>query len=166
VLERTSQPYLKGLRHLDSTDYDRTLPPQVAQMRLDMRLIAGRLAALLGAGAAKLSAALSARAVLSAYELICVSTLMQLGLALPMVYYFHRATVLGMPANALAVPLTGILMPAAVLAVALSYVWLPLAKLPTILAAVSLQESPAQYAVWADCGLRITGAQCPSHWRS
>jgi competence protein ComEC len=63
---------------------------------------------------------------------------MQLGLALPMVYYFHRATVLGMPANALAVPLTGILMPAAVLAVALSYVWLPLAKFPTILAAWAL----------------------------
>jgi competence protein ComEC len=33
VLERTSQPYLRGLRHLESTDFDRTLAPQVAQMR-------------------------------------------------------------------------------------------------------------------------------------
>jgi competence protein ComEC len=28
--ERTSQPYLRGLRHLDSPDFDRTLPPPVA----------------------------------------------------------------------------------------------------------------------------------------
>ena len=70
--------------------------------------------------------------------MLCVSVLMQLGLALPMVYYFHRATVLGMAANSLAVPLTGILMPAAVLAVALSYMWLPLAKLPAAAASWAL----------------------------
>jgi competence protein ComEC len=138
VLERTSQPYLRGLRNLDSTDFDRTLPPSVAQMRLDLRLIAGRLAAFLSASAARTSIRLTAHMVLSAYELLCVSTLMQVGLALPMAYYFHRATVLGIPANALAVPLTGILMPAAVLAVALAYVWMPLAKAPAILAAWSL----------------------------
>jgi competence protein ComEC len=128
VLERTSQPYLRGLRHLDSTDYDRTLPPRVAQMRLDLRLVAGRLAVLLGPRAARFGMGATARCALSAYEVLCVSVLMQLGLALPMVYYFHRATVIGMAANSLAVPLTGILMPAAVLAVALSYVSLPLAK--------------------------------------
>ncbi len=58
-----------------------------------------------------------ARCALETYEVLCVSVLMQLCLALPMVYYFHRATVLGIVANSLAVPLTGILMPAAVLAV-------------------------------------------------
>ena len=63
---------------------------------------------------------------------------MQVGMVLPMAYYFHRATVVGIPANALAVPLTGILMPAAVLAVALGYVWMPLAKLPALVAAWSL----------------------------
>ena len=138
VLERTSQPYLQGLRHLDSTDFDRTLPPRVAQMRLDLRLIAGRLAAISGSRAAQLGARLTARCALEAYEVLCVSVLMQLGLALPMVYYFHRATVLGMAANSLAVPLTGILMPAAVLAVALSYMWLPLAKLPAVAASWAL----------------------------
>jgi competence protein ComEC len=59
-------------------------------------------------------------------------------MALPMAYYFHRATVMGIPANALAVPLTGVLMPAAVLAVGLSYAWLPLAKIPGWLAAACL----------------------------
>jgi competence protein ComEC len=63
---------------------------------------------------------------------------MQVGTVLPMAYYFHRATVIGIPANALAVPLTGILMPAAVLAVALGYVWTPLAKVPALVAAWAL----------------------------
>jgi competence protein ComEC len=31
LLERTSQPYSRGLRHLDAPDFDRTLPPRVAQ---------------------------------------------------------------------------------------------------------------------------------------
>jgi competence protein ComEC len=138
VLERTSQPYLRGLRNLESTDYDRTLEPRVAQMRLDLRLVAGRLAALSGMSLARRGVAVTARATLSAYELLCVSTLMQLGMALPMAYYFHRATVIGIPANALAVPLTGLLMPAAVLAVASAYVWAPLAKLPALIAGWAL----------------------------
>jgi competence protein ComEC len=138
VLERTSQPYLRGLRHLNSTDYDRTLPPRVAQMRLDMRMVAGRLAVLLGLRTAHFGVGLAARCALSAYEVLCVSIVMQLGMALPMVYYFHRANVVGIAANSLAVPLTGILMPAAVLAVALSYGWLPLAKLPAVSAAWAL----------------------------
>jgi competence protein ComEC len=39
LLERTSQLYLRGLRHIDSLAFDRTLPPRVAQMRLDLRLV-------------------------------------------------------------------------------------------------------------------------------
>lgn len=138
ILERSSQPYLRGLRNLESTDFDRTLPPRVAQLRLDLRMIAGRLATAVGQRTAMTGLRMTTRGVLLAYEVICVSGLMQIGLALPMAYYFHRATVMGIPANALAVPLTGILMPAAVLAVALGYVWLPLAKLPAFVAAWSL----------------------------
>jgi competence protein ComEC len=138
VLERTSQPYLRGLRNLDSTDYDRTLEPRVAQFRLDLRMVANRLASVSGVRAATKGVALTARAFLSIYELLCVSTLMQVGMALPMAYYFHRATVIGIPANALSVPLTGLLMPAAVLAVACAYVWMPLAKLPALAAGWSL----------------------------
>jgi competence protein ComEC len=130
VLERTSQPYLRGLLHLGSMDFDRTLPARVAQMRLDVRLIAERLEQWMPLRLASGIVGGSARAVLAAYELLFVSFVMQVGLALPMAYYFHRATVMGIPANSLAVPLTGILMPAAVLAVALGFVWLPLGKIP------------------------------------
>src|SRR5437762_5017832 len=46
---------------------------------------------------------------------------MQAGLGLPMAYYFHRATTMGMPANLAVVPLTEVLMPSAVAALALGY---------------------------------------------
>jgi competence protein ComEC len=64
---------------------------------------------------------------------------MQMGLALPMAYYFHRATTIGLPANVAVVPLTQLLMPAAVLSVALSYISPLLAKIPALLTAVALQ---------------------------
>jgi competence protein ComEC len=55
---------------------------------------------------------------------------MKMGLALPMAYYFHRATTIGLPANLMVVPLTELLMPAAVAAVALGYVSPLLARIP------------------------------------
>jgi len=138
VLERTSQPYQFGLRHMRSADFDRTLPPQVAQLRLDLRMIAERLPQWWGGRASLAIVGAGAHGIVSVYEVLCVSALMQCALVLPMAYYFHRATVIGIPANALAVPLTGILMPTGALALVLGYVWLPLAKLSALLAAASL----------------------------
>src|SRR5581483_7851279 len=138
LLERSSQPFLRGLRHLDSSDYDVTLAPRVAQFRLDLRLIAGRLANFTGKRFALPLLAGTARAVLATFEIATVSALMQLGLALPMAYYFHRATVVGLPANLVVIPLTGILMPAAVLAVATSYVLPGLARVAAMVAGVSV----------------------------
>jgi competence protein ComEC len=138
LLERTSQPYLRGLRHVDSQAFDRTQQPRVVQMRLDLRLVAGRLAYFLGAYAPRIMLTTVARGVLAAYELLCVSSLMQVGLALPMAYYFHRATVVGIPANALSVPLTEVLMPSAVLSIALSYTTTSLARFTASVAAAAL----------------------------
>ena len=138
LLERSSQPYFRGLRFLASAGFDRTLPPKVAQMRLDLRLIARRLERFAGQRVSLAATGGVARGLLAVYEVLCVSALMQVGLALPMAYYFHRATVMGIPANALAVPLTGVLMPAAVLAVGMAYLWVPLARIPAQIAGFAL----------------------------
>jgi competence protein ComEC len=121
VLERTTQPFVRGIRLLRFTSYDAHVPPEVAQFRLDLRLIAGRLKKFIGDGAALIFPAGLLRITLAACELLFISALMQAGLALPMAYYFHRATTLGMPANLAVVPLTEVLMPAAVAAVGLGY---------------------------------------------
>jgi competence protein ComEC len=139
LLERTSQPYRRGLSHLESTEFDISLPPRIAQFRLDLRLIAQRLAVIFGTRFPLRGLRLILRAALASYEILLISALMQFGLALPMAWYFHRATVMGLPANVFAVPLAGALMPAAVVALILSYVSTALARIPAWVAAVALE---------------------------
>lgn len=128
VLERTTQPYSRALRLLPFTSCDLHVEPRAAQFRLDLRMIAGRLARFIGDRAGLAIPRTLARITLAGGELLFISALMQAGLALPMAFYFHRATTLSMPANLLVVPLTEVLMPAAVAAVALGYVFAPLAR--------------------------------------
>jgi competence protein ComEC len=122
ILDRISQPYLLGLRSLDAISYDAKLPPRVTQLRLDLRLLASRLANLPAGRFALPAFTVTARAALATLDLLFISALMQAGLALPMAFYFHRATTMGLPSNLVAVPLTAVLMPFAVAAVALSYI--------------------------------------------
>jgi competence protein ComEC len=63
---------------------------------------------------------------------------MQTGLALPMAYYFHRATTIGLPANLIVVPLTQLMMPAAVASLALGYISPWAAKLPALITTLAL----------------------------
>ena len=158
LLERSSQPYARGLRYLTSTSFDRTLPPRVTQLRLDLRMVAGRVdrffadgwpaqtqqAASLPGGCRRSRFFLNGLASLTRFfltgcEILVISGLMQVGLALPMAYYFHRATVVGLPANMLVVPLTGLMMPAAVLAIALSFISGTLTAIPARVAGMTLE---------------------------
>jgi competence protein ComEC len=139
LVERTSGLYGQALAHWDTHDHLATLLPRVAQFRLDLRLIAQQLAAFIGE---RWSLRLIRGAVtffLRAFELLLVSAVMQMGLALPMAYYFHRATSIGLPANMAVVPLTQILMPAAVSAVAVAYVHPALAKPAVLLTSFALE---------------------------
>ena len=139
IIERTSQPYRRALRLLDAAAYDLSFAPRLAQFRLDLRMVAGRLRRFLGARAAYLSLAGGLSFLLGVYEVMLISALMQVSLALPMAWYFHRATTLALPANVLVIPLTEILMPASALAVALAYISLSLARLPALIAGLALQ---------------------------
>jgi competence protein ComEC len=132
ILERTTLPYVRGLRLLQSSSYDLHLAvhyaPVVAQFRLDLRLIAGRLRRFIGNRVSVALMAIFMRAAIGLGELIFISALMQAGLALLMAYHFHRATTMGMPANLAVIPLTQVLMPAAAAAVGLGYFSIALAK--------------------------------------
>jgi competence protein ComEC len=128
LLERISEPCRHALRHLDSLAYDLTLPPRLAQFRLDLRLLEAKSAPLTGSRLAHVALVGGLRAALATLELFVVSAVAQCALALPMAVYFHRAVLVGLPANLIVVPLTGILMPAASVAVALVYLSALLAK--------------------------------------
>ncbi|HEY1801628.1 MAG TPA: ComEC/Rec2 family competence protein [Terriglobales bacterium] len=138
LLERTTQPFARGARQIHALAYDRVCAPIVAQFRLDLRLIASRLGRFTGYRLAISALARAARITLATSEILFISLLMQLGMALPMAFYFHRVTVTALPANILVLPLTEIMMPAAVLAIGLGYAWLALAKIPALLASLAL----------------------------
>ncbi len=138
ILERTSAPYRSALKHLDTTGYDLGLEPKLAQFRLDLRLVAGRLQQFVGERAARIIVTGAAAAVLGLSELLLVSAITQAVLVLPMRAYFHRAAILGVPANILVLPLAGLMLNTGVAAIALSYVSLPFARLAATLAAGSL----------------------------
>jgi competence protein ComEC len=139
VLERTIQPYSHGLRNLDALGYDRALPPKIAQFRLDVRLLLNQLRMIWPSRFPRIMVLAAFRITFGFLELILMSAILQLGLALPMAYYFHRATSVSMPANLFVIPFLQLLMPAAVSAICLGYVSLTLAKVPAVIAGFALQ---------------------------
>ena len=157
LLERTSAPYRHALRHLDSTAFDLGMQPRVAQFRLDLRLVAGRLAHFFGATPGRILTTGAVAAFLALYELLVVSAITQAVLVLPMRTYFHRAAILGLPANLRVLPLAGVMLNTGVVAIALSYVSLPLARLAAWLAAAALH--------WTLAGLSSLSKLHLAQWR-
>lgn len=160
VLERTTQPFMRGSRHIASQSYDFVLPAKVVQYRLDLRMIAGRLQRFAGRRLPLPALAVASRTLMGVGELLLISVVMQIGLALPMAYYFHRATVVGLPANMLVVPLMELLMPAAVAAMALGYVSLTLARIPAAIAGAALEGIAG--TVRRLGGLRVADLRVPT----
>jgi competence protein ComEC len=125
----------------------------VAQFRLDLRLLIDRLGRFVPRRASRVALIAFFLGLIGIAGLIAISAAMQLGLALPMAYYFHRATSVAIPANLLLVPLLQLLMPAAVLAIGVSYISLWLAKIPAAIAGFGL-SAIAETVHWLG-GMRI-----------
>jgi competence protein ComEC len=125
LIQATSGPLARGLGDLADAGRDPYLPPRVAQFRVEMRLLAETLrhAAHLPARAARLAVTLPARVTLFLYEIVAISAVIQLGLALPMVVYFHRVGLSGLSANAFVVPLLGIAVPLGFIAILTGWAW-------------------------------------------
>lgn len=138
VLERTTEPYARGLRNLDVLTYDRSLPPGVAQFRIDLRMVLARLGRFSRSRLPRFLLIYGLRGLFAVLGYVVISGTMQLGMTLPMAVYFHRATTVALPANLLVVPFLQLLMPAAVLAVVSSYISLWLAKIPAAVAGFAL----------------------------
>ncbi len=160
LLERTTQPLSQALKSLDSIGYDAALSPTLAQFRLDLRMVAGRLQRFFGKRIPLIVLSRTGRLMLLACEFLVISVVLQAGFALPMAYYFHRATLVSLPANILAVPLTEIIMVAAFVAVTTSFASLTLAKIPAMIAATALQAMSGSVRWFGS--LRIADARVPT----
>ena len=125
LMRATSLPLVRGLSDLEATGTDVHLEPRSAQFRVELRLLAEtvRLITRLPARLATLAITLVARVLLFFYDITLTSAIAQLGLALPMVVYFHRVGLSGLSANAIVVPLMGLALPVGFLAVATGWGW-------------------------------------------
>ncbi|MCX6633255.1 MAG: ComEC/Rec2 family competence protein [Candidatus Solibacter sp.] len=118
AIAATSGPLAAGLRDLADPGRDFHMQPRAAQFRIEMRLLAERLRTPLWA------VAWPARVLLLVCEIVLTSAVVQLGLALPMVVYFHRLGFSGLSANAFVVPLMGAVVPVGFLAVFSGWQWI------------------------------------------
>jgi hypothetical protein len=99
ILQRTLYAMQRALRNLDSPAFDISLPTRAPQFGSDVRLVRDYLERIVGLRAATWMLRKGLGLVLSACELIFVSLVIELALALPMVWYFHRSTTMSLPAN-------------------------------------------------------------------
>lgn len=119
ALDATSGPLTRGLADLANEGKDIRMAPRSAQFRIEMRLLARTLTlvARLPARAAQFAVAAVARVCLYLWEIFVTSLFIQIGLALPMVVYFHRLSASGLSANALVVPVLSAVVPLGFLAI-------------------------------------------------
>jgi competence protein ComEC len=113
-ITHSSEPYLHGLEHLSDVGRDVSHAPRVIQFRIEMRAAAAWIGARLPRQAAPFGPHLLAaplRAGLYFWDLLVISTILQLGMLAPLAYYFHRVTLAGPFANIPALLLTGLIVP-------------------------------------------------------
>ena len=116
ALAATSAPLARGLADLGDVKKDVRLPPVTAQFRVELRLLAQTLEAVSGGPRvpvrlAQMLVGMVARVVLYVYEVFVTSFFIQIGLALPMVIFFHRLSASGLSANAIVVPVLTAVVP-------------------------------------------------------
>jgi competence protein ComEC len=113
LLEATTAPLARALDDLEDTGRDLHMPPRAAQFRVELRLLVEtvRLWTRLPDRAARMLVLIPAWAAFYLFGLVAISGIIQIGLALPMVIYFHRIGFSGLSANVVVVPLFEFLVP-------------------------------------------------------
>lgn len=165
LMERSFGPFLQATHAIDRVALDSALLPRLAQFRVTLRLIASHLRPFIKPITRKEEAAqtLLAWAIrwgLRVIELVAVSAVIELTMALPMAGYFHRVTTFGMVVNVLIVPALALLLPAAFLTL-LTLLLLPkLAVIPAAATAAMLHGVTSIVNLFAGLRLgdmRVTG---------
>jgi competence protein ComEC len=122
TIAATSGPLSHGLGKLNELRRDIRMNPIGAQFRIELRLLASTITLLTGIPAAFSTAVVvgTARVCLYLWEIFLSSFFIQLGLALPMIVYFHRMAFSGLSANAIVVPVLSAVVPLGFLAIAVN----------------------------------------------
>ncbi|MGC1422159.1 MAG: ComEC/Rec2 family competence protein [Terracidiphilus sp.] len=138
LLANTVHPYLSATRELRLVALDIKLPPRQAQFRVMLRMFAAALTRASGRWVGWSAFPWIVRATLRCVELLVVSCIVELAMALPMAVYFHRITVFALPVNIFILPLLAVLIPAALLTLLASFVSTGVAAIPAAVTALLL----------------------------
>jgi competence protein ComEC len=166
LLQGTIHPYLTATRDLRLVAMDIKLNPKLAEFRVVMRLIAERLERAGNSLIAWRIFPWCVRFVIRIVELVVVSCVVELAMALPMAVYFHRITIFALPVNLFILPLLVVLMPAALLTLLLLVVWPLAAVAPAVVVALVLHFGVGLVHLFGSMALgdfRIPG---PLLWQS
>ena len=151
LLENSLHPYLSATRDLRLLAMDPGLDPKLAQFRCLLRMAAEQIDLRVeGQPSSRLRARIAwgvlprlVRFLIRVAELMVVSCVVELAMALPMAVYFHRITFFALPVNLFILPLLAVLVPAALLTLVAALVWLPAAIVPAVGAAI-----PLHFGIW------------------
>lgn len=126
LLEMTTKEYANHAANLLDPERDLHLSARVAAMRVEVRLLAEAVALTLHLPASLPNGAFSLlmRGFFFAFELVSVSAIIQISLALPMTMYFHRVSITGLSANLLIVPLMSAAVPIGFAAIFTGWGWI------------------------------------------
>src|SRR5581483_9192711 len=129
LIEATSRPYALAARGLDDEGRDPRLEPKQSAWRTEMRLLAETVTHWTRIPQRWILRAMSVvvRIALYAYDSMVVSTVVQIGVALPMAVYFHRISLSGLSANIIIVPLLALAMPVGFVALFTGWHWIAVA---------------------------------------
>jgi competence protein ComEC len=170
LLQSTIHPYLTATRDLRQIAMDAKLAPRLAQFRVTLRMMA---AALQSAASGRVAGRIAWRAfpwtvrfLIRCFELMVVSFVVELAMALPMAVYFHRITVFALPVNVFILPLLVVLMPAALITLLFALVSPKLAALPAMIVAFFLHIGTGLVHFFGSTTLGDFRIPAPLLWQS
>ena len=117
ALDKSSGPLAAGLVDIDDARKDIRLDRRSAQFRVELRLLIRTLRTLHVPKAGTFVVTNAARLAIFVWDMLVASFFIQVGLSLPMVFYFHRLSISGLSANALVVPILSAIVPLGFLAI-------------------------------------------------
>ena len=106
------------------------------------------------------------RFLIRCFELLVVSCVVELAMALPMAVYFHRITVFALPVNVFILPLLIILMPAALVTLLVALVWPAAAVYPAMFVAFFLHIGTGLVHFFGSTALGDFRIPTPLLWQS
>jgi competence protein ComEC len=130
-IDRTSEPYRNGLRHLGDATRDGVHLPKIAQFRIELRAAVNWIASKLHhrlAPRVNSFLLLITRVALRVWEIVLLSVLVQWGITPLLAQDFHRVSLAGPISNIPAVILTSVIVPLGFLALLATFFWVGMAK--------------------------------------